>query len=392
MSVRSSGRRAALGLAVAAGGALVVVVPAWAQDLGVGWEGRINDSSIVDGFEATGAVLRVPVTFEYTGPPGSVIADMTLELSPVDDGCDSRAYVQPLDVGDGDAGAGTPGSPEPPTTAPSGGESRTVESTWIFRVDPGCNGVYDLAVLATADPAGPAEPGDPGTQSAPLEVDGIRLSLAPPPPGAVDAVLAGDRTVTVRWTAPADWSGPGGPPKDALGYRVLRDVGDGAPVTVAETGADAASVIDDDLVEAPAGSYRYRVVALRAGASGAPIASEAVEDVVDLAAPPSATSTSPRPGAGGGSVGGRRVGGRVGQPAVAPPTTEFDPGFAPELDYGDSELGAPEAVPPADANLLEFTNEGPAGAGLLVPFAVALCLAVWAAHLRHLSRRAAPPI
>ncbi len=75
------------------------------------------------------------------------------------------------------------------------------------------------------------------------------------------------------------------------------------------------------------------------------------------------------------------------------PTTEFDAGFDPELDYSDLDVeeGAAEAVPPADASLLDVAIDDPVGEGLLVPGAVALCLAVWAGHLRHLSRRATAP-
>jgi hypothetical protein len=380
-------RRVALGVGLAA--SVATAAPALAEELGVGWQGEITDDRLVEGFEVTGEVLRVPVTFEYTGPPGSVITEVTLELVPDDDRCDSRAYVQPLAVGDGD-GTETPDTttdttaPAPPTTPD---EQATVTAAWSFRVDPGCNGTYDLAAFATADPSGPPAPGDPGTESDPVAIDGLRLSLAPPPPTGVDAAAAADRTVTIRWTAPEAWTDADGAPSDARGYRIDRDAGDGTLVTVAETGPDGTSVVDDDLVTAPAGRYRYEVVALRHGASGSPVASAASEDVVELAAATTPTTGVPR---AAGGVGGRSSGGaRVGQPAVSP-APDFDAGFDPELDYGDSELGAPDPVLPADLEV--FESDGPVGTGLLVPSAVALCLAVWAGHLRHLSRRATPPI
>lgn len=393
MTPRSARRALGAGGAVAA--VVAMTMPAFAEELGVGWEGEITDERIVDGYEATDEVLRVPVTFEYTGAPESVITSVTLELVPTDDGCDSRAYVQPLAEGDGDPTDET-GPPETTATtgttvrppSPSPGQQTVHTASWPFRVDPGCNGIYDLSTYATADPAGPAEPGDPGTESEPIVVESVRLSLRPPQPSAVEAIARADRTVTVGWTAPEAWTKADDIPTDAIGYRVERVAGDGSFVPVGETGVDGSSVVDDDLVSAPAGSYRYRVVALRNGATGTPVESAAAEGLVELGAPSTSTTA---PNRAGGAASRPRVGtsGRgVGQPAVAP-AEEFDPGFDPELDY--AEFGAPEAVPPEDASLLEIVTDDPVGVGVAVPAAVGLCLAVWAGHLRHLSRRAAPP-
>jgi hypothetical protein len=365
---------------------LAALAPAMAraEPLGLGWDGEITDDAIVSGHEFTGDLVRVPVAFEYAGPPGSVITDLTLELAPIDDACDGRTWTQPLASGDGDPTATTP-TTDPASPSPSSG---VATATWQFRVDPGCNGTYDLLVSATADPGGPRT----RDESEALVVDSIRVSLEAPAPTGVQAVADAERKVTVRWSAPPSWADA--PPADARGYRVERIGEDGAPVTIGETAPGELTLVDDDLVAAPAGTYRYRVIALRNGATGRTIASDAGEGVLELGpvAPP--TSAGPAPGvtttgANRGVASGRTPGRSV--TVTVPPTTEFDPGFQETLDYGDQEFGAQDAVPPADLGF--FADEEPlTGAGVLVPFAVALCLAVWAGHLRHLSRRAAPPL
>lgn len=360
--------RLTAGATAVAGAVLVAGGPAAAQ-VAVGWSGSWT---LEDGAERTGEQLVVPVTFEYSG--SGVITDVTLELVPVDDRCDSRAYTQHLADGDVDSPANSTGD----------------RVDWTFSEDPGCNGVYDVRAFATVDPAGPVGPGDPGTESEPLTAEGVQVSLAPPSPTGVAASAARNRIVTVRWSAPAAWSPTA--PADARGYRIERIGPDGAPVAVGEVGADQTSIVDDDLSAAPAGTYRYRVVALRAGATGSPVASAPGESTVEIAAAPAPTTTAARPAPAGRSGGGSTAARSAGRAAVAPPTTEFDPGFSEELDYGDVELGAEEAVAPPDANLFEVVSEDPVGAGVLVPFAVALCLAVWAGHLRHLSRRATAPL
>jgi hypothetical protein len=298
-------------------------------------------------------------------------------------------------VGEGDGAADPIEPPTTPTSTPTTTTDTTVPppttpadeftdtANWNFAVEPGCNAIYDLAVYAEADPGGPAAPGDPGTVSDAVEVERLRVSLVPRP-ASVEAVVGGDRRVTVRWTAPAAWTDADGAPDDATGFRVQRAGADRNFVTVGETPATESSVVDDDLVGVAGGRYTYRVLAMRRGATGTPVASTAVEATVDLAPAAPATTTAPTRGGGGGAV--SRGGGVV----LAPPTTEFDPGFQEQLPYEDDvELGAPDAVPPADIGI--FEEDGPIGSGILVPSAVALCLAVWAGHLRHLSHRASRP-
>jgi hypothetical protein len=161
-------------------------------------------------------------------------------------------------------------------------------------------------------------------------------------------------------------------------------------VLVGEPAPDQTSIVDPELAAAPDGTYRYRVSATRWGAASTPVEGSVVlATATTTTAPPAA---APGAGGGGSNVGRVPVGRSASAAApAAPVVTEYDPGFDPELDYSELlEEGQEEAIPPADASLLDVA-EDPVGAGVLVPAAVALCLAVWAGHLRHLSRRAAPP-
>ena len=382
-------RRTALVAALALGAlsGLSGVGPAAAESLGVNWEGSFGDSRIVDGYEETGAELVVPVTFEYSGPPGSVISDVTLELIPLGGDCDRRTYTQALQDGDG---PGTPGTtqPPPPTQPEPSPDEPAATANWTFRVDPRCNGIYDIEVVARADPAGALMPGDPGTESEPLRASAAAVSLAAPSPTGVSASARPDRKVDIRWSPPAEWSG--GAPDDAIGYRVLRTAGDGEPVVIADDlTLSTTSVVDDTAASAAPGRYRYAVVAVRRDAGGNPLVSAPGTSILDIAPPPAASPAAATT-ARSTSHGGARVG-RTGVPAQGTaPAPVIDDTFDPELDYSDLETGPEEAIVPDDASLFEVVSEDPVGTGLLVPGAVALCLAVWAGHLRHLARRATP--
>lgn len=379
-----SRRAAAVALGVVAGAA--VALPAVAEPLGVGWEGSFTDARLVDGYEATGAELVVPVTFEFRGGPGSVITDVTLDLTPTGGDCDSLSFTQALQSGDGAGAAPGPTSPTPPPPSP---DAASATATWTFRVDPRCNGVYDLEVVARADPAGSLEPGDPGTESQPLQLSGVEVSLAAPSPTGVNATVRGDRTVEVRWAPPSGWAG--GAPPDAYGYRVVRAAGSGAPVTVADDlTLSTSSIVDDSAATAPPGRYRYAVIAMRKDASGNFLLSPPAETTLDVGPPPAAVpaaSTAPRSTNLGGGV---RVGSGAGVAVTAPSAPTIPDTFETEIDYSDLESGPEQAIVPDDASLFEVVTEDPVGAGLLVPAAIALCLAVWAGHLRHLAHRATP--
>lgn len=379
----------AAGLALGALSGVAGIGVAAAEPLGVNWEGRFSDARIVDGYEETGTELVVPVTFEYSGPPGSVISDITLELIPLGGSCDRRSYTQALQDGDG---PGTPGTtqPPPPTQPEPSPDEAAATANWTFRVDPRCNGVYDIEVIARADPAGALMPGDPGTESEPLRASSVGLSLAAPSPSGVSAASRADRKVDIRWSTPDAWSG--GAPDDAIGYRVLRAAGDGEPVVIADDlTLSTLSVVDDSAASAAPGRYRYAVVAIRRDAAGNPLVSAPGTSILDIA-PPATAAPAAASTARSTNLGGARVGrARVPAPATVPAPV-IDDTFEPELDYSELETGPEEAIVPDDASLFEVVSEDPVGAGLLVPGAVALCLAVWAGHLRHLARRATPTI
>jgi hypothetical protein len=70
-------------------------------------------------------------------------------------------------------------------------------------------------------------------------------------------------------------------------------------------------------------------------------------------------------------------------------TAVSDSGFTETLDYSDFEFGSEEAVPPADANdFIRLEDEEAPGSPVARPVAIASVLAMWAFHLRYLSRRA----
>jgi hypothetical protein len=159
---------AVLGTGLAA--SLVWAPPAVAEPLGPGWEGSFV-APFGDGFVATGEQLEVPVVFEYTGPPGSTVTDLTLQLLPRGGPCPMRTYTTPLD---------DPNDGAPPTTAPEG----AVTVSWTFRVDPVCNAVYDVRVTATANVSSVVDPARRGTTSGALVAEAVDVSLAPPSPRA----------------------------------------------------------------------------------------------------------------------------------------------------------------------------------------------------------------
>ena len=126
-------------------------------------------------------------------------------------------------------------------------------------------------------------------------------------------------------------------------------------------------------------------------------------DRVDPAAPTSTTVTSPSEQAPAGPTptGGPpppttavappvvRAGGLPPNRLPAGPAGPPDGSFEETLDYSDAEFGSEAAVPPSDAeSFLELDEDGPSGAGLAEPVAIGSCLAMWAFHLRYLSRRA----
>lgn len=179
---------------------------------------------------------------------------------------------------------------------------------------------------------------------------------------------------------------------DAIGYVLERRGDDGDFVDVATIGPDDEPELVDPLTDVPAGSYTYRVRAVRAGVDGEVRSSliDTETDTVEVegeprsADPPS--TTSGRAGTSGQSTGGRVPLTRTSSaPRLTTPTT-LDTGFEDTLDYGDrgeSELAGDEPV--AGQSIVRDEGEG---IGLAVPAAGALVMLGWAGHILYLNRLA----
>lgn len=296
----------------------------------------------------------------------------------------------------------------PDTTQPSAGR------TFVFSitVEPRCNGTYRAAVVALLDdlsgPDGETDPSsDDYTTPAPIpQVDEEGepvVHVVAAPPGDVAAVISqvAGRSVRLAWQPPSGYGPPAttctgqtpDAPPDFTGYLVQRESAAGTWTTLpnGEVPAGTQCLEHQEAAEVPSGTnVRYRVLAVRAGPNGAVTAaggSSAITTAVVDPPPPSTTSTTARPvrtpGTSRVATGGR--GGAGPTPPTDAPTTIPDGTYEEELDYG--EPGEEAAVLPDDADtFLDFVPSP--GPGILVPFAIAECLAVWAFHLRYLARRA----
>lgn len=256
-----------------------------------------------------------------------------------------------------------------------------------------CNGTYGVEIVA--DVVGD----DPRLTTS------IDVAVPPAMVLGVTADEVDDRVVEVSWGAPAD------PPPDLVGYTVVRSASSDETRFAVDDPA-ATSFTDDDL-PAEGGTVRYQVLARR-WAPGGEVTSTGGEAAQPVTVAPAPDDTDPAPGggsgAGSGTGGGTAPGAAPGGPATprfraplvgsvssglvppllrpSPPTT-VDDGFAETLPFEDAEPGEEEAVPPGD-ELASAFYEGEAGRGLVIPIATALVLAVWAFHLRFLSKAARP--
>lgn len=308
----------------------------------------------------------------------------------------ARQYI-PVFPGDGPARV--PGDPaftgEP---HPVVDEVDPDANTHAFSVTltPECNAVYDVTVRAVVDPPGRQNPIDldgrfdpdsstDPTISPPLELDGIRVDLPPPVVPGLEAVLNPDRTVSLTWTAPSGYA-PAEAPPDFIGYGVQRAEGEGDFHTLVSTTALAHV---DATLPPGGGLYRYRVLAARWGSGGEGSPPFVVGPAppgpgqritIQAPSPPPTTARTPPPTRAP----------RATAPPQTPATT-VDPGFDSTLPFDDPIVGPEEAELPEDAAGLLEVDEEPVGSGILVPFATALVILVWALHIRHLSQRASSP-
>lgn len=323
-----------------------------------------------------------------------------------------------------------------PRTVPLSGTGTT--RTFTAPVSLPCNGDYAASARAVT------RAGDcPDVADCPTLPDLPVAVAAPGPPPTALAADADDHEpapVALGWRPPSD------PPADSLGtYRIERS-SDGGPFTAVATTSPGATSWEDEDAATTGGSFAYRVVALRSGPGGQPVASSPSSPAVAHVVPPPDPDPAPGPGGGdgggdggagtpppgwgpGGTGGTGGTGGAGGAPTwsggldlrppgvafggttapaggslpLTPPTTA-DTGYGATLDYGDRESAAaagtitrvPEVAAPASRSTTgteRFTTET-GTRRVLLPVAGAMALLVGAAQLLHLTRRAktvAPP-
>ncbi|MGH9244773.1 MAG: hypothetical protein ACRD29_10735 [Acidimicrobiales bacterium] len=264
-----------------------------------------------------------------------------------------------------------------PTSAPPIGvttDTGNVPVPFEFSAVPPCNGTYDIVATATADNA------LTGARSQSLVISDAAVARPPPPVTDLRVTVASDRSVAVRWSAPAGYAPP---PADFVGYRVVRVPASGPSQTVAEVGPDRWSASD---TPSAAGRATYRVYALRAGPHGL-VASSARDGAVTVPRTPSTTSPGRAPGGGSGpgAPPGSSGGGGAGPPVPTTVTLPFDRPPPPGSDDEFFSTESADAVRPA-----EPATGGPGGIArdLLLPMAAGLVLLIWALHGRALTRAA----
>ncbi|MGK2949179.1 MAG: hypothetical protein ACSLFP_11435 [Acidimicrobiales bacterium] len=288
-----------------------------------------------------------------------------------------------------------------------------------------CNGTYQVRITATHQ----------GRSCAPVvgcsnwantdvthTLSGTVAISAPAPSPTAATATASERSVEVTWTPVV------GAPPDFLGYGIERVSANGTRATIASIDDPTAASFTDDDPPAEGGATTYRVFGRRSGPSGE-VQSTGSPATVDVAATPEqpgepGTGPGTTPGSTPGTTPGSTPGAppgvstpggqnpsisggpgstvrvpRVGTPSrsffpplLTPPVNQEDAGFDEALpfDLDDEEPGADEAILPDD-DLAASTSFGEvAGRGMVIPFATALLLAVWAFHLRYLARAARP--
>jgi hypothetical protein len=212
----------------------------------------------------------------------------------------------------------------------------------------------------------------------------------------VDVVVAPGRVsgLTVKQTgrtATLSWQPPAASPPDLVGYIVER-ASSGAPYEVRTT--TRTTTFADALPES-GGALRWRVRAQRA-APGKPVTGDAAAaEVVSLEVAPVPSALPPAAAAASTTgVTPRRTTGSArtrtttrNRPTTA---TTLDTGFDERLPYELDGEGDDPVI--ADEQSAATVHQGQdANAGLAVPIAAAMVLAVWGAHLRRLTKLARAP-
>lgn len=377
--------------------AALAVVPSPPSAHAANGDWQVLRWSVDPGDDVAGEVWTITGTISAPSPLDT-ITDIELTLTRVGSNPNCPNLVVPKHVRDGDGAGGgggtttstsTTGTTLIPTTTSTTTPAASGADTYRFRfeVTPKCNGRYNLSMVGTSDRPNPLEgdTSDPLPMGDPSDSDNpVTVNLRPPDVASATGTVGADRTVTVSWQPPAAYAS--GVPADFLGYGVDYSYDGGSKWVngaLAETTATTTSFKPrgDD----PAGNYMVRVRGIRQNADGTidpPLIATGGTTAIAVVAvgePPPPTTTPTTRGGGGN-------GGRNAPQGTAPPTT-LDEGFDPELDYSDLEEGEAEADIPEDASsFLDFVPSSP-GSAILVPFAIAECLAVWALHLRVFARR-----
>ena len=252
-----------------------------------------------------------------------------------------------------------------------------------------CNGRYVLEVEGTLD--------DP---DAPTHVLRQPFTVGSLPPAVTDLDVGLDertRTATVTFTpVPDEDLDP-----DALGYVLERGgpaegVSAGSFVDVGALDLDDQPRFVDDLGRAAAGTYTYRVRALRAGADGperssiidTETATVTIGEPPDGPPPTDAAAIGRSPRRSGVSI--TRRGPATSRRVTV---TTLDTGFEGTIDYGELPEGTTRPTtgdtlgdePLAGQSII--TDEGE-GVDLAAPVAGALVLLGWAGHIAYLNRLA----
>ncbi len=267
-----------------------------------------------------------------------------------------------------------------------------------------CNGIYLVQARGTTNW------GDVASLD-----QAIVVSMPAPTVTGVTAAADG-RRVTVTW------SDMRAAAPDLSGYVVERSVNGGDFSPVATVDAAEQSAVDATLPP-EGGDAAYRVLATRPAPDGTKVSAAGIPAATRYEAAPIDPVTGepvPDPPAGpSGSTDGRSggpagAGGRVGSaapgavtrprvglggtffPPLRRPTplpgsttpTTTDDGYAETLPY--DEQGDPADGDVSGDELAAIRTDGETGRSMVIPVATALVLAVWALHLRVLTRAARP--
>ena len=253
-----------------------------------------------------------------------------------------------------------------------------------------CNGTYNIAVTGYRYHSnGSSAPNDTYM----LWRGAVKIAVPAKPVETMTATFAGT-DVKVSWVPPAEYDNPDTTPSDLIGYQVNRiAVPTGTTVSLGEIPLNTTVIADPKV---PPGTYKYQVQSLREGADPSELTTDTDLVVAANAPPASSSGTSPptttptstsdaatataTASATGAAVPPRTT--RTAPRNVAPVDAETDEEFSSDLPY-EPEPGDVSAQAPR----VRASNHGP-GSWLIVPFAAASVLTMWALIILYVTRQA----